>query len=292
MSQTSDQLAALDRMREEGRISPEEYDDLRRGILPAEDSTGEEDESEPAEVHLPKLRSDRSISFVAAILLASVVVILVAYLDVLPWLAAVLGVIALAATLFEKGIWVSVAACVGLGVFLITSLTGASANTESEAAPFVDATPAAKEPVAGSLGMYVEDLPELWNTVSDPPEIRGAFTRYTESGEYDSFLYRFGDWGRFAGAYDRENDAIYALAASGQFHNAAVADLYLHLCYIVEPFSQECIEAYFEEGLEGGVLDDYIDGSHQASWQLGANTWSVEIDGNVLTLRVLSPEVS
>jgi hypothetical protein len=292
MSHTRDQLAALDRMREEGRISPEEYEDLREGIVRPDGASGEEGQPETAGVRLPTLRSDRSISFVAAIVFASVVVILIAYLGVLPWLAAVLGVIALAATLFEKGIWVSAAAGVGLGVFLITSLTGGTANPDSNVAPVVDTAPAAREPVAGSLGMYVEDLPELWNTVSDPPEIRGAFTRYTESGEYDSFLYRFGEWGRFAGAYDRENDAVYALAASGQFQNSAAADLYLHVCYIVEPFSQECIEAYFAQGLEGGVLDDYIDGSRDASWQLGENTWSVEIEGNVLTLRVLSPEVS
>lgn len=292
MSQTSDQIAALDQMKSEGRISDEEYEDLRVGILGPDDDVPDDGDPNATGSGLPRLRSDRSVSFIAGIVAASVFVIFVAYLGVLPWLAAVLGVVALLATLFEKGIFVSAAAGVGLGVIVITGLTGGSSSPVANVAPVADTTPVANEPVAGSLGMYVEDLPEMWNTVSEPPEIRDGFTRYAESGDYDSFLYRFGDWGRFAGAYDRGNDAVYALAASGQFHNGAVADLYLHLCYIVEPFSQECIDAYFEQGLEGGVLDDYIDGSHKATWQLGENTWSVDIDGNVLTLRVLAPEVS
>lgn len=302
MGQTSEQLAALDQMRTEGRISQEEYEDLRVGILgPDEDtsaaddpdeSTSAADDPRTVEVAIPRLRSDRSLAFVAGIVLTSVVLLVIAVVGVLPWFASILAVTALVATLFEKGTWVSGAAVVGLGVILVISLTGASNTPDAETSPVLATTPQALEPVPGSLGLYVDDLADLWNTVSEPPEIRGAFTRYSESGDYDSFLYRFGDWGRFAGAYDRENDAVYALAAAGQFHEAAVAHLYLHLCYVVEPFSQECIDSYFEKGLEGGVLDDYIDGSHSASWQLGDNRWSVEIAGNVLTIRVLSPDVS
>lgn len=298
MSQTSDQFAALDQMKAEGRISDEEYEDLKAGVLGLDGEAGAEGEATPedepktVEIRVPRLRSDRSVPFVVGIVFASVVVLLAGFLGALPWFASLLGALALAASLFEKGIWLSALAGLGLGAILISSLAGGSATPESTAPPVAEVEPAGTEPVPRSLGVFVEDLPDLWNTVSEPPEIRGAFTRYAESGDYDSFIYRFGEWGRFAGAYDREDDAIYALAASGQFHNAAVADLYLHLCYIVEPFSQECIDAYFDQGLDGGVLDDYIDGSHQATWELGENRWSVEIEGNVLTLRVLSPEVS
>jgi hypothetical protein len=284
-------------MRTEGRISQEEYEELKEGILGPEENDSTEDasaENEPRtfEVAVPRLRTDRSLAFVAGIVLSSAVLLAIAALGVISWLASILAAIALLATLFEKSSWVAGAAVVGLGLILVTSLTGASNTPDEDTSPVLETAPQVLEPVPGSLGLYVNDLPDLWNTVSEPPEIRGAFTRYSESGEYDSFLYRFGEWGRFAGAYDRDNDAVYALAAAGQFHDAAVADLYLHLCYVVEPFSQECIDSYFEHGLEGGVLDDYIDGSHDATWQLGDNTWSVEIAGNVLTIRVLSPDVS
>ena len=148
--------------------------------------------------------------------------------------------------------------------------------------------PTILQPVAGSLGMYIDDIPELWNTVSNPPSITGAFTRYAESGDYDSFIYRFEDWGRLAGAYDRNDDAVYGLLVTGQFANSATADLYLHMCHVMAPFSQECHDAYFEQGLDGGALSDFGDLTHNAAWQLGEHNWSVEIAGNVLTIRVVT----
>jgi hypothetical protein len=32
--------------------------------------------------------------------------------------------------------------------------------------------------------------------------------------------------------------------------------MYLHVCYLLHPFSQDCIDAYWAEGLDGGELAD------------------------------------
>jgi hypothetical protein len=124
------------------------------------------------------------------------------------------------------------------------------------------------------------------------PGITGGFVYNTEPGQYDSFIYRFGDWGRLAGAYDPSNDAVYALLATGQFSNEATSQLYLHLCFILNPYSQECIDNYFEKGLDYDTLADFGDVSHQAEWQIDDQTWRLEVKGNVLTIRVLGESVS
>jgi hypothetical protein len=178
------------------------------------------------------------------------------------------------------------------GLILIASLGGGrEPNSPTDPATATEA-PTTQQPVPGSLGVYVEDLADLWNTVTNPPDIGGAFTRYTESGDYDSFIYRFGDWGRLAGAYDRSNEAVHGLLATGQLSNPATADLYLHLCFVVSPYSAECMASYFEEGLAGGTLADFVDQTHSSEWMHGEHTWSVEIERNIATIRVLSGTVN
>jgi hypothetical protein len=146
--------------------------------------------------------------------------------------------------------------------------------------------------VPGSLGINVSDLTHLWNSLPQSPGITGGFVHNTEPGQYDSFIYRFGDWGRLAGAYDPSTDAVYALLATGQFSQEATAQLYLHLCFMLNPYSQECIDNYFEKGLDDGTLADFGDVSHQAEWQMDDQTWRLDIEGNVLTIRVLGEAVS
>ena len=186
---------------------------------------------------------------------------------------------------------------IGLGgVFLVVVgaafIASRADQTPTAASGGTTPAPTVIEPVPGSLGMYLDDIPERWNTVSNPPEITHDFTKYAESGDYDSFIYRFGDWGRLAGAYDRSNDAVYGLLATGQLANPATADLYLHMCHLVAPFSQECHNAYFENGLAGETLSDFGDLTHTADWQLGEHSWSVEIQGNVLIIRVAADSAS
>ena len=140
--------------------------------------------------------------------------------------------------------------------------------------------------------LSIDDLTDLWNTPAEPPNITRGFVHNTEPGQYDSFIYRFGDWGRLAGAYDPSTDTLYALLATGQFSHEATAQLYLHLCFVVHPYSQECIDSYFEQGLADGTLADFEDVGHQAEWQIDEQTWRLDIEGNVLTIRVLGAAVS
>jgi hypothetical protein len=64
----------------------------------------------------------------------------------------------------------------------------------------------------------------------------------------------------------------------------------LHLCYLLHPFSQDCIDGYFERGLAGKDLAFYTDGAQEAEWRIGEERWRLTIENNVQTIRVLSPE--
>jgi hypothetical protein len=144
--------------------------------------------------------------------------------------------------------------------------------------------------VAGSLGVGLGDLVDQWNALDEAPSITRGLTRNTEPGQYDSFIYRFGEWGRLAGAYDPATDSLHGLLAAGQLSNEATSQLYLHLCFVLHPYSQECIDSYFQYGLSDETLADFGDTNHQASWQIEDQTWSVEIEGNVLTIRALGAD--
>jgi hypothetical protein len=185
-----------------------------------------------------------------------------------------------------------VGAVIVVGIVLASALGGVSNPPSEQGAVVGDTDLAAPPAVPGSLGIKMSDLTELWNSLPQSPAITGGFVHNTEPGQYDSFIYRFGDWGRLAGAYDPSTDAVYALLATGQFSNRATAQLYLHLCFMLNPYSQECIDNYFEKGLDYGTLADFGDVPHQAEWQMDDRTWRLEIDGNVLTIRVLGPDVS
>jgi hypothetical protein len=58
------------------------------------------------------------------------------------------------------------------------------------------------------------------------------------------------------------------------------------------PYSQDCIDAYVEEGLAGLTLDEYVDLTHQAEWKVGDHTWRLEIGQNLLALRVYGPDAA
>jgi hypothetical protein len=147
-------------------------------------------------------------------------------------------------------------------------------------------------PIPGSLGIYVEQFTELWNFVETEPRITQGLTRYNEVGEYDTFLYRFGDWARVAGAFDPDTEALYALYVTGSFSGEATDQLYLHLCYLVAPYSPDCIEGYQQQGLGGVDLAAYDGVAHEAEWVLEDQTWRLEIEANVLTIRVFGEDVA
>jgi len=345
-----DQLTVLNQLRDEGRISDQEYESLTREILEFADvPTGEsgedgeqdssstdstptrsdDDQNEKADVptgesgedgeqdpsstdstparsdddqheksegpRWPALRIDVPPLYRGLMLITSVVLLLASSLGMLSWLVTTIAILALGATLVQGGRWVTMVGSVAVAAIMIGSLFVGGDNPSSVQGLIDNAAvaPAASTPtVPGSLGINIDDLTDLWNTPAEPPNITRGFVHNTEAGPYDSFIYRFGDWGRLAGAYDPSTDTLYALLATGQFSHEATAQLYLHLCFVVHPYSQECIDSYFEQGLADGTLADFEDVGHQAEWQIDDQTWRLDIEGNVLTIRVLGAAVS
>lgn len=309
-----DRLAVLNRMIDEGRISDQEYEELKGEILGLDTVQTESDETVPddpsttlsppppsddetqekkGEPWAPVMRRDVSPVYLVVLVIAAAVLLLASSLGLLSWLLSTIAILALGATLVEGGSWVTMAGAVAIVAILIGGAFGGSNNQSADQSVIQGSTPAAPPPVvAGSLGIYLQDLTDLWNTVTEEPNITRGFVHNTEPGQYDSFIYRFGDWGRLAGAYDPANDALYALLATGQFSDAATAQLYLHLCFALQPYSQECIDSYFEQGLEDGTLADFVNIDHHAEWQIEDQTWQVDIESNVLTIRVLGEDVS
>ena len=211
------------------------------------------------------------------------------------WLISTSRFRALGATVVQGLRRVRMVGSVAVAAIMIGSLFVGDDNPSSVQGLIDNAAvaPAASTPtVPGSLGINIDDLTDLWNTPAEPPNITRGFVHNTEPGQYDSFIYRFGDWGRLAGAYDPSTDVLFALLATGQFSHEATAQLYLHLCFVVHPYSQECIDSYFEQGLADGTLADFEGVGHQAEWQIDDQTWRLDIEGNVLTIRVLGAAVS
>ena len=317
MNTNVDQLTVLNQLRDEGRISDQEYESLTREILEFADvptgQSGEDGEHDSSSTdstptrsddaqheksegpQWPALRIDLPPLYPGLMLITSVILLLASALGMLSWLVSTIAILALGATLMQGGRWVTMAGGVAVTAIMIGSLFVGGDNPSAVQSPIDNAAlaPAAPAPaVPGSLGINIDDLTDLWNTPAEPPNITRGFVHNTEPGQYDSFIYRFGDWGRLAGAYDPSTDVLFALLATGQFSHEATAQLYLHLCFVVHPYSQECIDSYFEQGLADGTLADFEDLGHQAEWQIDDQTWRLDIEGNVLTIRVLGAAVS
>jgi hypothetical protein len=261
----------------------------------AGDDPAAEGERRPADAFLtPTFRQNLSVNYLAIVFVASMTLLVVGLAGVVSWWVCVPAILVLVSTLVEGWGRLTLAGAVAVAVILPISLfvsTGDTAEPDQTATvtlPPVDPHPA----VPGSLGVYMDQVIDRWNTVDGAPRINRGLTRHSEIGEYDTFIYRFGNWGRLAGAYDADNDVIYALLVTGTFSAEDTDQLYLHLCYVIAPFSQECIDAYHEEGLDGGALEDFNDISRETEWTVGDQTWRLEIDGNVLTVRVYGPDAA
>jgi hypothetical protein len=257
------------------------------------DEANPDQEATPAEPRLRvEFRQDLPTIYVVILTVASVTLVLSSALGFLSWLVPIVAIPSLGASLFEGGSRLTLA---GGAVLVLIVALGAFDKGEGESSgeptrERVEVTSVLNAPAPVSLGIFLSDLAEQWNVVDSPPKITKGFTRYAESGEYDSFLYRFGDWGRLAGAYDPSTDAVHALLATGQFSNDATSRLAPHLCFVLQPYSAECLDAYTEQGLDDGDLEDFAGVDHEAEWTLDSQTWRLSIQGNVLTIRVLSPE--
>lgn len=279
------------------------------GVHPADDSldtaasNGEEagddpmpvGEQRPADAFLtPTFRQNLSVNYLVIVFVASMTLLVVGLAGVVSWWVCVPAIFVLVSTLVEGWGRLTLGAAVAVAVILPITLlipigdTAEPAQTATVTLPPVDPHPA----IPGSLSVYMDQVIDRWNTVDGAPRINRGLTRHSEIGEYDTFIYRFGNWGRLAGAYDPDNDVIYALLVTGTFSAEDTDQLYLHLCSVIAPFSQECIDAYHEEGLDGGALEDFNDISRETEWTVGDQTWRLEIDGNVLTVRVYGPDAA
>lgn len=310
MKHEDGQLAVLRRMRTEGRITDEEYEDLAKGFVAvnpvpvepdgevenvSEDEPTAEAEPRSADEFLPPtFRHDLTSRQVGAVLVASIVVFVISSQGLLSWFIGMPAILLLLTTFLDGWRRVTI---IGVGVLaaitIVSLVISVGPNSPKEQTVAVPSPPQDPyPPIPGSLGIYMGQLTEAWNTVDGPPLISRGLTRHNEIGEYDSFIYRFGEWGRLAGAYDPGNEALYALVATAQFSGAGADQLYLHLCFVVAPYSQECIESYNNQGLDGGTLEAFANTSRQSEWTLGEHVWRLQIDRNVLTIRVYGADAA
>jgi hypothetical protein len=291
-------------MRAEGRISDDEFDELTAGTHRIE--VPRTDPDEPDVVGSPLtddaddgphsslgLRQDMGVGYLGAVFLASTALVVVGWAGVLSWWVIIPAILVLVMNLLDGWRKPTLVGVVVVTILLIVDLAASTPSTTQVvgAAPTTPSTVPLSPPV-GSLGIYMEDIIAAWNQVEDAPQIVRGLTRQNEIGDYDTFIYRFGQWGRLAGAYDPDDDAIYALLVAGQLSDEATDGLYLHLCFVVSPYSQDCIDTYHEQGLDGGDLADLSGVSRNVEWRLEDQTWRLEIDQNVLTIRVFGADAA
>jgi hypothetical protein len=171
-----------------------------------------------------------------------------------------------------------------VGVFIAT---GSDAAGTVPVSPRTQATTPAPPPPGESLGFTLDQLSDGWNQVEHPPLISGGLTTSPEPGQLDSFLHRFNDSAFLAGAYDPSNGHVSALMVSASLHYEAVPNLYVHLCYLLHPGSQECLEVFVEEtGLFGKTAADLLDTEQTAAWEFEGDRWRFEIAADVETIRI------
>jgi hypothetical protein len=144
-------------------------------------------------------------------------------------------------------------------------------------------------PAPESLGITLDGLAEGWNAVPDPPLIAGGVMTSPETGPLDSFLHNFDGSAVLAGAYDPIDGSVYALMAKTSLHNEAVSSLYVHLCYLLHPGSQECLDSFVEESEMFGRAHADLEGTDRAAeWEFAGHRWQLGIAGEVETIRVQS----
>ena len=228
--------------------------------------------------------------YLTSLLVGSMLLIVAGSLGFLPWAASGIGVFGLLSTIFRGGAWMALACGAVVIVISLMSLL-------PEEPTLADAVPAG-EPSAesqgrvdeipeGSLGVRLEELPDRWNALDEPPKINRGFSRSSDPGPLDGFVLRFDEGASLAGAYDPADGHVYALWASSRLHHESATTMYLHLCFMLHPYSQDCIDAYWEQGLDGRRPEDYLGTRHTAEWTIGSQVWRLAIVGNVQEIKVL-----
>jgi len=176
---------------------------------------------------------------------------------------------------------------------VLVLVVGGFIATRSDAAGSVTAMPepraasAVAHPPDGSLGIAFADLADRWNEVDHPPQVSRGITISPESGPLDSFLHRFDSSAILAGAYDPSDGFVYALMVKASLHDPDISNLYVHLCYLLHPGSQGCLDSFIEElGMFGRAPADFLGSDLETAWQFEGHDWSVAIAGDVETIRV------
>jgi hypothetical protein len=182
------------------------------------------------------------------------------------------------------------AAAVGAGLVLVA---GVFLAATSDTAGSVRADPssvrsaAAVVPAADSLGVLLTDLADAWNEVGDPPSINGGILTSPEPGRLDSFLYQFEGTAVLAGAYDPMDGSVHALMARASLHDEASNSLFIHLCHLVQPGSQTCLDSFIQvTGTFGKPHSELAGSQSELAWELPGQAWELEIAGDVETIRV------
>ncbi|MCO6502354.1 MAG: hypothetical protein J5I28_04655 [Acidimicrobiales bacterium] len=187
------------------------------------------------------------------------------------------------------GIWVVIALVAAVLVILTINLWPRSNSNFAEAPAPVGTVPTTPAAAGDSLGIRLPDLTERWNEVTSPPAITKGIPRTPETGRFDAFTYRFNDSSVVAGAYDDRTEDIYALLVRSWLSDENSHRLVIHLCHVVHPHSPACLEKYQNEGLSGGVLEDFRDLGHRAEWSIDGVRWRLEIEENIQTIRAIAP---
>lgn len=247
------------------------------------------DEKAPGIDRVFAFDGEPSMVYVGSLITGAILLILAAALGLVSWLLTFIGIVGLAATMFRGGSRVALLAGVAVVGIAVADLW----PDESVPPPAIAVSGPAQgstepeSPPEGSLAITIDQVVELWNGLDSPPLIDRGLVRSAESGPLDAFVHRFDDQASLVGAYDPSTGYVYALAASARFDHPAATNMYLHLCYMLHPFSQECIDAYWEEGLQGKKLEDYRGLTLEGQWRLEGNTWKLGIAGNTQELQVV-----
>jgi hypothetical protein len=182
------------------------------------------------------------------------------------------------------------AAAIGAGLVLVA---GVFLAATSDTAGSVRADPSsirAAAPVApapDSLGLLLTDLVGRWNEVGDPPTINGSIMTSPEPGRLDSFLYRFQGNAVLAGAYDPADASVHALMARASLHDEAASSLFIHLCHVLQPASQTCLDAFVAVTGTFGMPHSELAGTQtELAWELDGQAWELQIADDVETIRV------
>lgn len=260
------------------------------GDVPARIEDEGAEEREPFLDRFLAIEATPSPVYLGSLMLGSVLLMGAAAFGIFPWPASALGIVGLLATMFRGGYWVTLACSIGVVVVAVSFLWPRE-PTLADAAPIDGPTSqsqdATEEVPEGSLGFQLSELRDLWNSLDEPPKIDRGFSRSSEPGSLDGFVIRFDQGASLAGAYDPTDDYVYALSASSRLDHESATTMYLHLCFVLHPYSQQCIDRYWEDGLDGDTPSDYLGTRHSAEWHIGSQTWRLAIVGNVQEIKVL-----